>query len=90
MSQYPICDQQWMYDPNVSDGEFWERVFNKGDLSGPDIEDYDPTHDMSVAEMEGLGLLPRVPCPECSQTDACGYDERGRPWVHLVKDHDNE
>lgn len=81
------CELPWMNDPTISDSEFWDLVFNRDDKH-PEIEDYEPEHEMSIAERDVIGFLPLAPCPECNQTDACGYDDEGRPWIHLAKDHD--
>lgn len=79
-----------MYDKSISDSEFWSRVYGQEGFGEDDEPDYSDYEDWERQKIEEWGLMPPVPCPECSQTEACGYDDQGRPWIHLVKDHDEE
>jgi hypothetical protein len=60
----------------ISEAEFWERV-NAQDYSTPEemFEGYgnEIDEDLSIS----------TPCPVCSATQACGYDDYGRPWIHV-------
>jgi hypothetical protein len=61
----------------LSDGEFWDRVFNRGEPTEPP----QPT----VDDIERWELQDRMggPCPECGEVGACAYDDEGRALVHL-------
>jgi len=80
-------NREWY--PNVSDSEFWSRILTQEGFPDNDDEpDYGDYEDWDRQVIKEWGLMPPVPCPECSQTDACGYDDNGCPWIHLVIDHD--
>lgn len=66
-----LCPEADLRD-QMDDGEFWDHVFpaRPEDDDWPDPEDFGPD-------------IP-VPCPVCGDTGACGYDEDGRPWIHVI------
>ena len=65
------------YREGLSDEEFWDHVYSN--LPGHYGEDFDgPEPDMFPISGE--------PCPECGETGPCGYDNEGRPMIHIVSE----
>jgi hypothetical protein len=76
-----------MSDPNISDEEFWRRVYEDSgfgeeqELIGNEYEDQEIGFES--------GIIDQPPCLECGTVGACGYDEVGRPWIHCVVDRED-
>lgn len=60
----------------MDDSEFWDHVFNRAKRYGG-WNDIDET-------FEDFGPDILSPCPMCGDTGACGYDQQGRPWIHVI------
>ena len=84
---YPLCPEHDMREA-MSDGEFWEHVFNRGHAQ----DDYDPDDDPNIPEIAEFELATRLagPCPECGQVGACDYDAEGRPLIHVTDEDDDD
>ncbi len=48
---------------------------------------FDPT-DFNHHDPADVAPVDVHPCPECGERGPCGYDDQGRPMVHIVKDGD--
>jgi len=58
--------------------------FSQGPYIDPDEPIYDPAHE---AIDHGLELT--WECPVCHAPRACGYDDEGRLWIHVLNVEDD-
>ena len=56
----------------MSDADFWAHVYPQPEP--PDIDDNEP---------DEFDRYPEA-CPECGSFTACGYDDEGRPMIHVT------
>lgn len=68
-----LCPEADLRDA-MTDEEFWAHVLASPEPWPDEVE---------VTSLDG------IPCAECGEVGACGYDFEGRPLVHIVKDEDS-
>lgn len=74
----PLCLEADYRDTLTDDG-LWDYVLN-GDRPGEQPDDDQPEQDVVSLDAD--------PCAECGESDACGYDAEGRPWIHVTTEAD--
>ena len=69
---------------DVSDGEFWTRVY--GADMAPTVEDewLEQEHELEQVTNQ-LGT-----CSVCGTSGPCAFDDEGRALIHVVPDADHE
>ena len=72
---------------SLSDGEFWDYVFNGVRPGDPRPDDYDPDDDLNAPPSDRLDL---TPCAVCGGYGACGYDDEGRALIHATPEEDDD
>ena len=72
----------------MSEGQFWQDVADSiaGDSVEPcalggDLAEY-PYDDEDSEQMS----YQQEPCAECGEVGPCGYDNEGRPMIHVIAD----
>lgn len=74
LSHVSLCPE-YDYRQSLSDGDFWEHVFNGG---LPEMLFEEPETDEYIM----------APCIHCGSVGACGYDEQGRAMIHCLDSDD--
>lgn len=74
-----LCHEADLRDA-MSDEEFWAHI-------GQSLATRGPLHDIPLDDGDWRYYVDiPTPCPVCGSTNACGYDQEGRPFIHVEED----